>query len=417
MEIAEHIDPPDWMRAAEIATLFAALSAEGATVRFVGGCVRDAILGRDVKDIDIATPDTPDKVTSLLEAAHLRAIPTGLDHGTVTAMVDHAHFEVTTLRRDVTTDGRHAEVAFTDDWKEDACRRDFTLNALYADLDGAIYDPTGGLEDLRNGTIRFVGDPVKRIEEDTLRVLRYFRFGAWYGRPPPHDESLNACKNAAGALGNLSAERVANELLRLLEAPNPFNATRFMIRTGIIPAVAPELTNLDALEKLLKIEGTSLVAEDVEPDPILRICALITVEGAPAHAGELAARLRFSKANLKRLILIEEAAAEIGSGVDEKSARLLIHDLGNAEFEDAVMVARARLGEDAKSDDSLVGLITLSRDWAAPELPIRGRDVESAGVEKGPRIGELLREVEAWWIEGDFEATREECLKKLNALL
>ena len=210
-----------------------ALSAEGATVRFVGGCVRDAVLGRDAKDVDIATPDPPETVIALLEAAGLKAVPTGIAHGTVTAVADGTPFEVTTLRHDVETDGRHAKVAFTDDWVADAARRDFTLNALYCDADGALYDPVGGIEDARRGRVRFVGDARARIEEDALRLLRFFRFHAHYGRGEADATALAACRELAPLLANLSGERLRDETLKLLAAPESAPVVALMIDMGV----------------------------------------------------------------------------------------------------------------------------------------------------------------------------------------
>ncbi len=405
MEISARIDPPAWMGATETVALVRALTADGATVRFVGGCVRDAVLGREAKDIDLATPDPPETVMALLKRAGLRAVPTGLGHGTITAVVEKAHYEVTTLRRDVSTDGRRAVVAFTDDWVADASRRDFTLNALYADADGAVSDPTGGIGDLRTGTVRFVGDPAQRIGEDTLRVLRYFRFHAWYGKPPVDEASYAACRAAAGDLGNLSAERVAGEALRLLAAPEPLEAVRLMAEAGVLKAVAPEARDLDSFARLLELEESI--------DPLLRLGMLIADGDGPGRAAALAARLRFSNADSARLKLMMEAALTVAGGVNERAARTLIYAFGNAAFEDGVQVARARAGVGEKFEP----LIDLSRSWPAPTLPVRGADARALGIDKGPRVGEALRALETWWVENDFAPTREACLEKLRGLV
>ena len=215
MEPAGHIDPPEWMRTPGAQDVAAALSGGGAPVRFVGGCVRDAVLGRRAKDIDLATPEPPQRVIDLLARAGIRAIPTGIAHGTITAVVGREHFEITTLRRDVSTDGRHATVAFTDDWAEDAARRDFTINALFCDADGTLFDPMGGLADIKTGTVRFVGDAAMRIAEDHLRILRFFRFFAHYGKGEPDSDGLAACTRLAPTLKALSAERIAAEILEI----------------------------------------------------------------------------------------------------------------------------------------------------------------------------------------------------------
>ncbi|MEE8534186.1 MAG: CCA tRNA nucleotidyltransferase, partial [Alphaproteobacteria bacterium] len=235
------------MKAPATRAVVDALTADSAEVRFVGGCVRDAVAGRKVTDVDIATPDPPETVTRLLEAAGIRVVPTGIAHGTVTAVIRHRHFEITTLRRDVETYGRRAKVAFTDDWTADAARRDFTINALFCDPDGTLYDPFGGIDDLDAGRVRFVGDAVKRIKEDVLRLLRFFRFYAHYGRPPPDAEALAACRAMARALPGLSGERVSAELLRLLAAPDPAAVLALMIEAEVLAFVLPEVAGLDAL--------------------------------------------------------------------------------------------------------------------------------------------------------------------------
>ena len=221
MEPSGHLDLQTWMKADETRAMVEVLRAGGQTVRFVGGCVRDAVLERAVKDIDLATPDPPETVIERLEQAGLGAVPTGIDHGTVTAVVGEAHFEITTLRRDVETYGRRARVEFTDDWVADASRRDFTINALFCDPDGTLYDPTGGLGDLKAGRVRFIGDPAQRIDEDVLRILRFFRFHAWYGQEALDQEGFAACRALAHRLPALSGERVAGELFRLLDAADP----------------------------------------------------------------------------------------------------------------------------------------------------------------------------------------------------
>ena len=240
MERAASIDLKNWIARPQTQTVMDALERGGKSARFVGGCVRDALLGLNVKDVDIATPETPERVIELIEEADLRAIPTGIDHGTVTAICDGIPFEITTLRRDIETYGRRARVSFTEDWAEDAARRDLTLNALYCDRLGKVYDPIGGLEDLKAGRIRFVGDARARIEEDILRLLRFFRFFAFYGSAPADVEALNACRDMAPQLNQLSVERVWKELSRLLLAPDPTQAFSLMSSYGILAHILPE---------------------------------------------------------------------------------------------------------------------------------------------------------------------------------
>src|SRR3954447_651424 len=246
---------PPWMREPATRHLLDALRRAGIEARFVGGCVRDALLGRPSADIDLATPALPGDIIAALEKAAIKAVPTGIEHGTITAVLPQRHFEITTLRRDVETYGRHARVAFDADWSEDAARRDFTINALYLDPDGTVYDPVGGLEDLKAHRVRFVGEPAKRIAEDVLRVLRYYRFEARFGGGTGDKAARAACRAAAPLLPKLSAERVASELLRLLAVPNPVPALRMMAEDGVLAAILPEAQRLDKLEGAVGVEA------------------------------------------------------------------------------------------------------------------------------------------------------------------
>src|SRR4051794_1617993 len=263
------------MNEAPVRTLLAALAKAGIGARFVGGCVRDWVLERPISDIDIAVDKPPDTVTKALEAADIKVVPTGLKHGTVTAIVKSRPFELTTLRRDVETDGRHAVVAFTDDWREDASRRDFTFNALYADRAGTIYDYFDGQTDLKAGRVRFIGDPEQRIAEDRLRVLRFFRFHARYGRPPFDGPSYQACARNAAALGGLSGERVRKELLRTLEAPAVPDALNAMREAGVLDHWLPEYAGSARL--------SALIGREDEPDGLRRLAAILPA-GAEAVA-------------------------------------------------------------------------------------------------------------------------------------
>ena len=257
----DRIIPPDWMTAAPTRALLAALGAGGAPVRFVGGCVRDAILGLRPADIDIATPESPDQVIRRLEKAKLKAVPTGLEHGTVTAVVPPATFQVTTLRRDVATDGRHATVAFGTDWAEDAARRDFTINALYADAEGRLYDFTDGRADLAAGLVRFIGDPAQRVAEDYLRVLRFFRFHARFGNGAPDAAAIAACSAAADRLDRLSGERVRDELLKILILPNAADALALMQQSGVLTAILPQARlDVATLSRLVRLQAAVAAA-------------------------------------------------------------------------------------------------------------------------------------------------------------
>lgn len=395
MQPVERIPPAPWMRTPATRALLAALTAEGAVVRFVGGCVRDSLVGRPVRDIDVATATTPRDNLRLLTAAGIKAVPTGIEHGTITAVVGGRPFEVTTLRVDVETFGRHARVAFTDDWVADACRRDFTINALYADPDGSLYDPTGGLADLRRGRVRFVGRPEQRIEEDRLRILRFFRFHAWYGRGAANRSALAACRQAAAGIDRLSGERVRQELLKLLAAPEPRPALRLMLRHGILPYVLPAGADLAALSRLMR-------GEPGEPDPLLRLAALMHGQGADA-ARRLADRLRLSNAERERLLAL--------LGSDAPSPRGGRWTLRRAVY---------RLGADMTADLALLAgrprLAAAARAMRPPEFPLKGRDGLALGLKPGPELGRLLAAVEDWWVERDFAPDTAACRAHLAAL-
>src|SRR5436190_7734985 len=272
------IPPQPWMIAPPTRAVIAALADAGIAARFVGGCVRDALLARPIADIDIATPARPEAVVAALEKARIKAVPTGIEHGTVTAIVDAPepprHFEITSLRRDVETYGRRARVAFDADWAEDAARRDFTINAIYLDPNGTLHDPVGGIADLEAHRVRFVGEPAQRITEDVLRVLRYYRFEARFGTGAGDAAARAACRAAVSLLPNLSAERVAQELIRLLAVPGPLPALRMMAEDGVLAAIAPEATRLDRLLRLVALEPG--------PDPLRRLAALIEVDAVGA---------------------------------------------------------------------------------------------------------------------------------------
>jgi poly(A) polymerase/tRNA nucleotidyltransferase (CCA-adding enzyme) len=360
--------------------------------RVVGGAVRDALAERDVTEVDLATPRTPEQVTEVLQAAGIRVVPTGVDHGTVTAVVGGRGFEITTLRRDVETDGRHAVVAFTDDWRQDAARRDFTINAMSMTRDGQVFDYFGGLADLRAGVVRFVGDPATRIAEDYLRILRYFRFFARYGSGPADVAALTAIRAGVPGLAGLSVERVWSELSRLLGAPDPRAAIALMAELGVLGAVLPEGVDVARLARL--------VGAGAPADPLLRLAALLT-----GDANALAARLRFSAAERDGLIALRSGPVPCPGDDDAALRRLL------ADEDPQVLIDRSWLaGGNAP-------------DWAAlrqrlavllrPVFPLEGRDVLALGELEGPRVGALLRAVRQWWLEGGCAAGRPECLAEL----
>ena len=395
-----------WMISPETRAVMDALGE----ARFVGGVVRNSLMGREVSDIDIATPLTPDEVTKRLEAAKLKAVPTGVEHGTITAISNGRPYEVTTLRRDVSTDGRRAVVAFTTDWAEDAQRRDFTMNALYADATGEVFDTVGGVADLKAGRVRFVGDPVTRIREDFLRILSLFRFHAWYGKGEIDKPALQACAAEKAGLRQLSGERIAKEMLKLLAAEDPVPVLRSMAATGILSEVLPGELNIVRLERLVAIDGTNFF----QPDAILRLAALLPDRAAGAH--EIADRWKLSNADRDRLADIAGNTDKIVSYLSIKEVRKLLYKLGTARFKDRVSLKWA---EDPKETNFVQwrALLAMADAWQRPKFPLDGGNVMAAGVPQGPLIGKILAEVEEWWIESDFIDDEFSLAERLKAVV
>ena len=411
MEPAEHLSVPDWIDRPATRAVVAALTARGAEVRLVGGCVRDSLAGRPIKDIDLATPETPERVMALLEGAGLRAVPTGLAHGTVTAVSRGVPYEITTLRRDLKSDGRHATVAFTDDWRADAARRDLTFNALSLSPDGRLYDPFGGRADLAAGRVRFVGDPARRIAEDRLRLLRFFRFHAHYGRGAPDPEGLAAAVAAAPGLAALSGERIREELLRLLAAADPAPVLAAMIAGGVPHAVLPEIAGTDALAALVVLDRH----RGRDSEPLRRLAALL-----PATEGlgpAVADRLRLSRRDRDRLTAMLAAPAGFqGTPPFEPGAlRRMLYRQGAPLVLDLLLLtwARKRWATGPDLDRALAVL----RAWDAPRFPLTGHDLRARGLAEGSGLGDLLRDLEDWWIAADFRPDRAACLARLDARL
>jgi len=396
------IAPQPWMVEPATCRLLGALSAGGVEARFVGGSVRDALLGRPIGDIDIATPASPERVIELLEKTGIKVVPTGLTHGTITAIVPPRHFEITSLRRDVETYGRRARVAFDADWASDAARRDFTINAIFLALDGAIDDPVGGLADLRARRVRFVGDPATRIAEDVLRLLRYYRFEARFGTGAGDLEARAACRAAAHLLPTLSGERVAQELVRLLETPDPIAVLQMMQEDSVLEVVLPEARRLDRLRRLIEIEP--------EADPLLRLAALIEVDGEGAAA--VSTRLRFSNAWRDRLCGLS-GPWPLDPQADGPGQRRTLYRLGAKRYHGIALLLTA---EGEMSSGRLSELLAIAGDWMPPVFPLTGRDVTVLGIPPGERVGRLLAAVHDWWEEGDFTADRTRCLIYLREL-
>ncbi|MBD3761084.1 CCA tRNA nucleotidyltransferase [Rhizorhabdus sp.] len=371
-----------WRHAAGLDRLIEALGGREGDIRFVGGAVRDTLLGLPVKDIDCATRLLPEESSRRIKQAGFKAIPTGIAHGTVTALLPSGPVEVTTLRRDVATDGRRAVVAFTDEWREDAARRDFTINALSADpLSGEIHDYHGGVADLEAGLVRFIGDPLQRIAEDHLRILRLFRFHARFGRGAPDSAALAACVARANDLMALSRERIADELLKLLGGPDPGATIRLMVDNGLFRPIIPEIdeAGVDRLERLIARERAAGVAGD----PVRRLGALLPADAAAAAA--IAQRLKLSKAATRRL----EAAAE---AADAAPAALA--------YRFGVEVATDLLLRGDRPIEAL-GLDRLA-DWQRPRLPVTGGVLIERGLPAGPAVAATIQAIERRWVAEDF---------------
>jgi poly(A) polymerase len=410
--MTESLGQPHWMTAPETAAVFDALEAKGGAdcARFVGGCVRNALIGQPTSDVDIATTLSPQEVIEALKAAGLKAVPTGVEHGTVTAISAKKPFEITTLRRDVETDGRRAVVAFTDDWREDAERRDFTLNALYARRDGTIFDPTGhGVADARAGRIVFVGEATQRIREDYLRILRFFRFLAWYGKGPADGAAVAACEALKDQIATLSAERVAKELLKLLAADDPREAVSLMHRTGVLATVLPAPIDIERFKGVVAIEEDQLF----ENDPVLRLAALLPDD--QVGATQFAERLRLSNADRDRITAALAPTPVLKSWMSPREIRRMVYRLGPKVFRDRAKLAWARADRTAVTPQWR-GMIALGEGWTAPKFPLTGDDVVTAGVPKGPMVGEVLREVEEWWIDHDFIDDPMSAVEKLKSI-
>ncbi len=403
-----------WVNAPETRAVMQALSADGGAARFVGGCVRNALMGVPVEDIDIATPLTPDEVTRRIKAAGMNAVGTGIAHGTVTA-ISHATpgkvatFEITTLRRDVSTDGRRATVAFSTDWEEDARRRDFTMNAIYAEPDGAVRDVIGGLPDLNARRVRFIGDPAQRIAEDYLRILRLFRFHAAYGSGEIDADGLRACAAAKDQIKTLSGERIQKEMLRLLASESPVPVLRTMAASGVLAEVLPGTLQFDRVRALCDTDLDCFF----EADGLLRLGALLSDLG---QAREVATRWRLSNADRDRLAEMAAIPTKIVSYLSIREVRRALYRYGPAPFKDWV---RLKWAEDPKASNGVQwrALLALADAWVRPVLPLKGPDVMAAGVPHGPLVGRVLDEVEEWWIDADFTDDEFSLAERLKAVV
>lgn len=402
----------DWLQGEGPQKIFKAVQARGGEARIVGGTVRNHLMGEAVSDVDFATNLIPEEVVAAAAAAGLRAVPTGIEHGTVTLVHNHQGYEITTLRKDVETFGRKARVTFTKNWEQDASRRDFTMNALYCDACGRLYDPVGGYADLMAGKVRFIGNAAERIREDYLRTLRFFRFFAHYAKSDIDEDGLEACARERKGLRKLSAERIFHELVRLLAAPRADEAARLMSEKEIFTGADLGRARPEILGRLVSIErGLSL-----DPDPILRLWALLGGGSSPdSRAESLAGRLRVSS-QVRSRIQIMSAERDISPALKQTERRAALYALGRDVYREQVMLNWA--ASDAGADDmDWTVLFNLSDQWQLPDFPIKGADVVAAGVPAGPQVGKVLRVLELWWIGSGFPEDREQIDAQIKTLM
>ncbi|MCA3555083.1 CCA tRNA nucleotidyltransferase [Aestuariivirga sp.] len=382
-----------WLREPALQRLFAVLAAAGGEGRVAGGAVRNALLGEDVTEIDVATTLSPDAVTAACVAAGMAVHPTGFDHGTVTVVAGHHPFEVTTLRHDLETDGRRARVAFTGDWAADARRRDFTMNALYCDARGTVHDFVNGWPDVEARRVIFVGDAEQRIAEDCLRILRFFRFHARYGHGAPDAAGLDACTRLRSGLDHLSAERIRQEMFKLMAAPGAAETLRLMAARGILARLLPYTEDWGVLERL-------------PPDPLLRLAVLAR------DPLSMPGRWRLSNHEARRLEAVVSLIPPTPA-LRPAEQRIILYQTGAAAWRDLVHIAWARSGA-AADGARWRDLLELPDRWPIPSLPVAGKDLVASGMSPGPEIGAMLRKLEDWWVASDFQPGRDELLKRLT---
>jgi tRNA nucleotidyltransferase/poly(A) polymerase len=398
----------EWLKRPATLAVLAALNSDGVETRAVGGAVRNTLLGLPVTEIDLATTAEPERVIALAERAGLKTVPTGIDHGTVTVIADGAPYEVTTLRRDVETFGRHARIAYTNSWEEDARRRDFTLNALYADRDGKVFDPLGGYGDVVAGRVRFIGEAEARIKEDYLRILRFFRFHAYYGKGAMDADGLHAAVRLRAGLDQLSAERVAGEMRRILVAPRAAGAVEALFDHGLLTKVLGGVPRLVRFERLVAIEE----ANGLTPSAALRLAALaVFVE---EDAARLVERLRLS--NAVQAVLVLGAHGDDAALPGETAAKTLLYRLGSDAYRSRLLLAWADAGA-VPDDAGWRNALVLPKRWQPPVFPIGGNEMMALGELKGPEIGALLKRLEQDWIASGFALDRDQLLAKARALV
>lgn len=403
--MAERIEQ-DWLSKPSLQELLRLLNEGEGEARIAGGAVRNALLGQAISDVDVATSLVPrDVILRLRDAGH-KSVPTGIEHGTITAVLDGDAYEVTTLRQDIETDGRHAKVLYGTDWVTDARRRDLTINALYLNADGTVYDPLGGMQDVLSQTVRFIDNAETRIREDYLRILRFFRFFAWYGKFRPDAEGLKACTRLKDGLSGLSAERIWHELSRLLAAPDPSRSILWMRQTGVLSAVLPETEKwgIDALPGLIVAEQQ----HDWSPDGLLRLMAIIPPMQERVDA--LGKRLKLPNKVKSRLSLWAQATP-LQPILKKDAFYQWLYWQNQLAVSDKLRLAIAKDDEYSKK---CVRQLKWQNRWELPEFPLKGGDLIKLGMKAGPGISEKMRELEQIWVDSDFTSSRDELLKEVS---
>jgi len=396
----------DWLADADLQRILGALSGDGEQARIVGGAIRNTLIGHPVTDIDIATTCVPGETVRRLEAAGIKAVDTGMEHGTVTAVAHHTGYEITTLREDVETDGRRAKVEFGRSWQHDAERRDFTINALYAEADGTLVDLICGRADIEARRVRFIGDPEQRIREDYLRILRFFRFFAWYGHGRPDADGLKACARLKEGMAGLSAERIWAEMRKLLAATDPSRALLWMRQTGVLTLLLPESEKwgIDVIHGLMEVER----AFDWTPDAVLRLMTLLPLREEAVKG--LAQRWKLPNAVRDRLVAAAREA-DVVADLGNKALEQRIYRSSRQAVTDRLRLDIARRGAHHAETPDLMALLAHAEAWTAPQFPVAGRDLAGLGMKAGPAMGETLRRLERAWVESGFALDRDALLE------
>lgn len=398
---------PDWMKGKALKRLFSVLDKAKVDARFVGACVRNTLLGREVETIDIAVTLPPDQMMRVLQSAGVKALATNIQFGTITAVMEGGSFEISTLRRDFSGETQ-GTVIYTQDWLEDAQRRDFTLNALYADRDGNIYDAHKARGDLEKGIVRFIGDPMERLKQDPIRIFKYLKTHAHFGRGKPEKGAVESCITARPLVIGLGRERVREELMETLRAPDPMAAMTLMLEHHLLQPILPQAVNLRLLQKMVQLEQSQEQA-----DPVRRLAALLLSKGV--KAGEIAPLLRLSHLDMSRIERMWRMRLPSLAGVTESAALRVLHEIGSETFVDALYMNAALQGEEVQKH--LGRLLQLTEGWEPAVFPLTGEDLIGLGLTPGPQVGILLKEAKRWWAKNDFKPDYEDCLERLKIMI